>query len=60
MVDEISNAKEVVALKDIARRGVVLVAAAHGTTLQLLLENPVLNSLIGGKQKTVLGDIAAK
>ena len=60
VVDEISNAKEFVALKDIARRGVAVVATAHGSTLQHLLENPVLNSLIGGKQKTVLGDIAAK
>lgn len=60
MVDEISNAKEVVALRDIARRGVTVIAIANGTTLQHLLENPVLNSLIGGKQNMALGDTVGR
>ena len=60
MVDEVGNAKEVSALKDIAERGVTVVATAHGTTLQRLLENPMLNSLVGGKQKMVIGDFAAR
>lgn len=60
VVDEISDAKEVDAIIDIAQRGVAVIAAAHGTTLQHFLENPVLNSLIGGKQKMEVGDSAAK
>lgn len=59
MVDEIGNAKEVAAIKYIAQRGVVMVATVHGTTLQSLLENPVLNPLVGGKQRIVIGDMAA-
>ena len=60
VVDEVGNAKEVAALKDIAERGVAVVATAHGTTLQRLLENPILNSLVGGKQKMVIGDLMAR
>lgn len=60
MVDEIGNAKEVAALKDIAERGIAVVATAHGTTLQRLLENTMLNSLVGGKQKMIIGDYAAR
>ena len=60
MVDEIGNAREVAAVKDIAQRGVAVVATAHGTNLQRLLENPVLNTLVGGKQKMVIGDFAAR
>lgn len=48
------------AIRDVAQRGVVVVASAHSTNLQRLFENPVLNALVGGKQKMVLGDIAAK
>ena len=59
MVDEIGNAKEVAAIKDIASRGVTMVATAHGTSLQRLLENPVLSPLVGGKQRMVIGDFAA-
>jgi len=60
VVDEIGNFKEVAAVKDIAARGVKMVATVHGTTLQMLLDNPVLNALVGGKQKMVIGDMAAK
>lgn len=60
VVDEIGNAHEVAAIKDIAQPGVMVLATAHGTTLQRLLENPMLNSLVGGKQKMVIGDLAAR
>ncbi|KAL3134459.1 PFAM ATPase associated with various cellular activities (AAA) [Trebouxia sp. C0009 RCD-2024] len=60
VIDEIGNAKEVAAVKDIAQRGVKMVATVHGTTLQHMLENPVLNPLVGGKQKMVIGDLAAR
>ena len=59
VVDEIGNAKEVAAIKDIASRGVTMVATVHGTSLQHLLENPVLSPLVGGKQRMVIGDFAA-
>lgn len=36
-----------------------MVASAHGN-LQSLLENPELNSLVGGKASVTLGDAAAK
>ena len=60
VVDEIGSAKEVAAVKDIAQRGVKMVATVHGTTLQRLLENSVLNPLLGGKQRMVIGDMAAQ
>ena len=59
VVDEIGNAKEVAAIKDIASRGVAMVATVHGTSLERLLENPVLSPLVGGKQRMVIGDLAA-
>ena len=59
MVDEIGNAKEVAAIKDIASRGVTMVATVHGITLRHLLENSVLSPLVGGKQRMVIGDFAA-
>ena len=60
MVDEIGDSKEVAAIKDIAQRGVVVVATAHGTSLRQLVENPVLNSLVGGKQRMAIGDRLAR
>ena len=59
-IDKTGSAREVTGLKDIAERGVTVVATAHSTTLQRLLENPMLNSLVGGKQKMVVGDFAAR
>lgn len=59
VVDEVGNAKEVAALRDIAERGVAVVATAHGTTLQQLLDNPTLNGLVGGKKQMVIGDFMA-
>ena len=60
VVDEIVDKKEVAALRDICERGVAVVATAHGTTLQQLLDNPILNSLVGSKQKMVIGDFMAE
>lgn len=59
MVDEIGNAKEVAAIKDIGSRGVTMVATVHGTSLERLLDNSVLSPLVGGKQRMVIGDFAA-
>ena len=60
VVDEIGDSREVAAIKDIAQRGVVVVATAHGTSLRQLVENPVLNSLVGGKQRMAIGDNLAR
>ena len=46
-------------MADIARRGVSLVATAHGTSLQSLLDNPILNALVGGKHEVIVGDMQA-
>ena len=51
VIDEIGNAKEVAAVKDIAQRGVKMVATVHGTTLQHMLENPALNPLWAASRK---------
>lgn len=59
-MDEIGDHREVAAIQDIAQRGVAVVATAHGTSLKQLLESPVLNSLVGGKQKVVVGDETAR
>ena len=59
VVDEVYNSKEVAAMADIACRGVSLVATAHGTSLQSLLENPILNGLVSGKHEVLVGDAQA-
>lgn len=56
VVDEVYNSREVAAMADIARRGVSLVATAHGTSLQSLVDNPILNALVGGKHEVIVGD----
>ncbi|MDX2084014.1 MAG: R3H domain-containing nucleic acid-binding protein [Candidatus Melainabacteria bacterium] len=60
VVDEIGTEAEALAARTIAERGVVLIATAHGTTLDNLIKNPVLSDLIGGIQSVTLGDDEAK
>lgn len=60
VLDEIGTSKEVSAIRNNSQRGVAVVATVHGTSLQQLLANPVLNPLVGGKQRVILGDIAAR
>ena len=50
VVDEIGTEAEAYAARTIAERGVVLVATAHGNTLENLIMNPTLSDLIGGIQ----------
>lgn len=45
MVDAVSNAKEVDTIKDIAQRGVAVIAAAHGTTPTALFGKPSAEQL---------------
>lgn len=60
MVDEIGGSKEVNAVKTIAQRGVVMMATAHGVSLENLIKNPDLNTLVGGVCQVTIGDAAAK
>ncbi len=60
VVDEIGTEAEALASRTIAERGVILIATAHGSTLESLIKNPMLSDLIGGVQTVTLGDDEAK
>jgi stage III sporulation protein SpoIIIAA len=56
IIDEISNERETEAARTIAQRGVQLIATAHGTTINELIDNPPLCGLIGGNKTVQIGD----
>lgn len=60
VVDEIGTEEEAMAARTIAERGVVLIATAHGNSLENLIKNPTLADLIGGVETVTLGDEEAK
>ena len=60
VVDEIGTEDEALAARTIAERGVILIATAHGHSLESLIKNPTLSDLIGGIQTVTLGDDEAK
>ena len=60
IVDEIGTEAEAQASRTIAERGVMLIATAHGNTLENLIKNPALSDLVGGIQSVTLGDDEAK
>jgi stage III sporulation protein SpoIIIAA len=60
VIDEIGTEDEAMAARTIAERGVVLIATAHGHTLENLIKNPMLSDLAGGIQTVTLGDEEAK
>lgn len=60
VVDEIGTEYEAQAARTIAERGVMLIATAHGNTLENLIKNPQMSDLIGGVQSVTLGDDEAK
>lgn len=60
VIDEISTVQEAQAARTIAQRGVQLIATAHGRTLEDLIKNPPLVSLIGGINVVTLSDDQAK
>lgn len=60
IIDEIGTEDEALAARTIAERGVILIATAHGHTLENLVKNPMLSDLIGGIQTVTLGDEEAK
>ena len=60
IIDEIGTEEEAIAARTIAERGVILIATAHGNTLENLVKNPMLSDLVGGIQTVTLGDDEAK
>ncbi len=60
VVDEIGTELEVQAARTIAERGVMLIATAHGNTLDNLIKNPAMSDLVGGVSSVTLGDDEAK
>ena len=60
VVDEIGTEPEAQAARTIAERGVMLIATAHGNTLENLIKNPTLSDLVGGIQSVTLGDDEAR
>src|SRR5574344_1429795 len=60
VVDELGTEAEAQAARTIAERGVMLIATAHGNTLENLIKNPTLSDLVGSVQSVTLGDDEAK
>jgi len=60
VIDEIGTEAEAFAARTIAERGVMLVATAHGNSLDNLMMNPTLSDVIGGIQAVTLSDDEAK
>lgn len=60
VVDEIGTELEAAAARTIAERGVMLIATAHGNTLENIIKNPQMSDLVGGVSSVTLGDDEAK
>ncbi|MEM0950650.1 MAG: R3H domain-containing nucleic acid-binding protein [Cyanobacteria bacterium P01_H01_bin.74] len=60
IVDEIGTEEEALASRTIAERGVILIATAHGHSLENLIKNPMLSDLVGGIETVTLGDEEAR
>ncbi|EPS59856.1 hypothetical protein M569_14947, partial [Genlisea aurea] len=60
VIDEIGTELEALAASTISQRGVQLVATAHGITIESIIRNPSLQSLIGGIESVTLGDDEAR
>lgn len=60
IVDEIGTEEEAMASRTIAERGVMLIATAHGNTLENLIKNPTLSDLVGGVNSVTLSDDEAR
>ncbi|CAA6653739.1 unnamed protein product [Spirodela intermedia] len=60
IIDEIGTELEATAASTIAQRGVQLVGTAHGVTIESIMKNPSLQSLVGGIESVTLGDEEAR
>ena len=52
VIDEIGSEAEAIAAATIAQRGVQLVATAHGDRIENILNNPTLQGLLGGVERS--------
>jgi stage III sporulation protein SpoIIIAA len=59
IIDEIGRTKEALAAQTCRSRGVRLIASVHGD-LRSLVDNRMLNDLVGGVQDVTIGDAQAK
>lgn len=60
IIDEVSTAEESFAAQTIAQRGVQILATVHGHTLNDLIQNKSLASMVGGVNKVTLSDDTAR
>lgn len=60
VVDEITTQLEVLAAQTIGEKGIQLIGTTHGSSLENLVKNPIINNLIGGIQSVILSDDEAK
>ncbi|XP_008796622.1 protein SEEDLING PLASTID DEVELOPMENT 1 [Phoenix dactylifera] len=60
VIDEIGTELEAMAASTIAQRGVQLVGTAHGVTIESIIKNPCLQTLVGGIESVTLGDEEAR
>ncbi|XP_042457916.1 protein SEEDLING PLASTID DEVELOPMENT 1-like [Zingiber officinale] len=60
IIDEIGTELEAMAASTIAQRGVQLVGTAHGVTIESIIKNPCLQTLVGGIESVTLGDEEAR
>jgi stage III sporulation protein AA len=60
IIDEIGTKQEADAASTIAERGVSLIATAHGNNIENVIENPLLQDLVGGIETVTIGDEEAK
>lgn len=60
IIDEIGTELEAMAASTIAQRGVQLVGTAHGVTIDSIIKNPCLQTLVGGIESVTLGDEEAR
>lgn len=60
VVDEISTQKDCMAMKTIAERGIVVIATAHGSDLESVVNNPVFSKMLGGSNIVTFGDDEAQ
>lgn len=56
VIDEISDTRETDSARSIAQRGVQIIATAHGSKLEDILQNPPLCGLVGGVKSVQIGD----
>ena len=60
IVDEVSTVDEASAVQTIARRGVEILATAHGNTLDDVIKNKQLTYMLGGIKTVTLSDDVAR